>query len=314
MPGAPVASTEGTPSARTLTIEQFGPIAVPTEIESLLPVVNRTGSALRRAATQRQAKHGLLKHRWSTEGCLIELEVSPGSTDRALRLFDTLFRALMQFGGRIVAADKSPVVKLLGDKVEYSLRERPKMHRLAPEEQKSTWDKIRWDGSGVFDLSLSVDPELGFRCHWHDGRKGLLEQRVQQILLDTIERIQDGRRWRLGAPARELERQRQQQEERQRQMEKFRIEEEQRMENDRVAFLHELAAQHAKAMQLRSLLDGCRALPNRSGADDRWIAWAERVLAGFDPLARGLASIRAARRPYGQPLFAAFADSAANGS
>lgn len=51
-----------------------------------------------------------------------------------------------------------------------------------------------------------------------------------------------------------------------------------------VALLVELAAQHAKATELRRFLNACRALPERGDAGDRWIAWGEGVLAGVDPL------------------------------
>ena len=79
--------------------------------------------------------------------------------------------------------------------------------------------KVAWEGSGVFELMISYDAELGYIRDWFDGRKGLLEQRLQEILLDTVDRVQDGRRWRLAAPERERERQRKAEEERQREAE-----------------------------------------------------------------------------------------------
>lgn len=293
-------------------IEQAGPIAVPTELNELHPVVARTRRALQAAAAQHRENHGLLQPHWVHDGCLIDLEVSATAADRAIRLFAGLFRALQQLGGSIVAKGKHPQVKILGDLVEFRIRERPKMRRLTPEEMKDRWaGKIRWEGSGVFDLLIKFDPELGYHTDWHDGRKGQLESQLRQILLDIVDRIQDGRRWRLGAPARERERQRKLEEERQRELERFRVQQEERLEAERVALLMELAAQHAKAMKLRSFLAACKATPAHSGADDRWLAWGERVLADLDPLSDGIAGIRATPRPYGPPLFSVFGDEVA---
>lgn len=225
-------------------------------------------------------------------------------------MFEALFRALQQFGGKVVAADKTSHIKLLGEKLRFHLRERPRMRQLAPEEIENRWDsKFRWEGSGVFDLSLSTDDEVGFKSRWRDdGRKGPLESRIQRILLDTLKAIQEGRDWRRGAPAREAERQRKLEETRQLEIERYRQEEERRHERERVAYLLELAAQHSKAVQLREFLAACRAAPDPSAAGDRLVAWGERVLAGLDPLARGLAPILAARPSYGPPLFAIFGD------
>lgn len=290
-------------------IEQAGSITLPDEFPELHPVIARTLRALRIAEERGHANHGLLHPSWAHDGCLVDLEVSATAIDRAIRLVEGLFRAVQQFGARIITKDKTAQVKILGDVVSFRLRERPKMRRLTPEEMKDRWaGKVRWEGSGVFDLMISYDGELGFNREWSDGRKGPLENRLQQILLDTIERVQDGRRWRLAAPDRERERQRKQQEERQREIERFRIQEEERREADRVALLMELAAQHAKAMQLRSFLMACRSIPERSSADDRWLAWSERVLASIDPLINGIAGIRAIPRYYGEPLFGKFAD------
>src|SRR6185295_12174962 len=120
--------------------------------------------ALRGAEAQRRERHGLLQPRWGHDGCLIEVEVSATAIDRAVRLFEGLFRALQQFGGKVVASDKSPHIRLLGDQVRYSLRERPRMHRLTPAEMRDRWaDRIRWEGSGVFDLCVSTDAELGWK-------------------------------------------------------------------------------------------------------------------------------------------------------
>jgi len=120
--------------------------------------------------------------------------------------------------------------------------------------------------------------------------------------------MQDGRTWRRGAPAREAERQRKLAEERQRELERFRQDEERRHERERVTYLIELATQYAKATQLRAFLAACKDLPGRSAAEQRWIAWAEQVLVGIDPLANGLAPILAARPAYGPPLFSYFTD------
>jgi hypothetical protein len=294
-------------------VEQAGPISIAAAFERLHPVVARTDRALRQAERQKRDRHGLLQPQWVHEGCLLGIEVSATGIDRAIRLFEGLFVAGEAFGGKVVEKDKSPAIRLLGDRVKFHLRERPRMRRLTPEEMKDRWaGRISWEGSGVFELAVSTDDELGSQKRWRDGRKGQIEDRLQRILLDTIEAIQAGRRWRRAAPARELERQRRLEEERQRQIEQFRRDEERRRERERVTFLTELAAQHAKATQLRNFLAACKEVPDRDGAADRWIAWGEAVLAGIDPLADGLAPILAARPAYGPPLFAAITGEAAD--
>lgn len=158
---------------------------------------------------------------------------------------------------------------------------------------------------------MSTDDELESQRRWRDGRKGQLEERLQRILLDTVEAIQEGRRWRLDAPARDLERQRRLEEERERKIEQLRLEDERRRERERIAYLIELASQHAKAAQLRSFLAACKEVSDGGDAANRWIAWGETVFAGLNPLADGLASILAARPTYGPPLFASITGEAA---
>lgn len=289
-------------------IERGGQISIAADFDRLHPVVSRTRRALKQTATTNSTQHGLLQAHWRHDGCLLSLQVSATGIDRGIRFFEGLFRAAKTFGGRIVEKGSAPSIRFFSDNAWFFLRERPRMHRLAPNERENSWEKIRWEGSGVFELSVSTDDELGPQQRWRDGRKGQLEDRLQRILLDTIEAIQAGRRWRQAAPERELERQRKLEEERQRQVEQFRREEEQRRERQRVTFLTDLAAQHAKATQLRDFLAACKTVPDRDGAAERWIAWGETVLAGIDPLANGLAPILSARPTYGPPLFAAILD------
>ena len=293
-------------SALRIQIEQAGAISIADEFDRLHPVVTRTRRALRQAEALKHLNHGLLQPRWAHDGCILGMEVSVTGVDRALRLFEGLFRAAESFGGKVVEKDKSPAIRLLGDKARFFLRERPRMHRLSPGERRDySTAKIRWEGSGVFELSVSTDDELGSQQRWSDGRKGQLEDRLQQVLIDTLEAIQEGRRWQRAAPTRELERRRQLEEERERQIEQFRIQEESRLERERVTFLLELTAQHTKATQLRDFLAACRDLPDRDDAANRWIAWGEKVLDELDPLSSGLGPILQTRPAYGPPLFAA---------
>lgn len=150
----------------------------------------RTGRALRQAEKQKSDRHGLLQPQWVHDGCLLGIEVSATGIDRAIRLFEGLFVAAEAFGGKVVEKDKSPAIRLLGDRVKFHLRERPRMRRLTPAEMKDRWaGRISWEGSGVFELSVSTDDELGSQQRWRDGRKGQLKDRLQRILLDTIEAI-----------------------------------------------------------------------------------------------------------------------------
>jgi hypothetical protein len=223
------------------------------------------------------------------DGCA-DIIVARGSMPRALRLMDSLFRALEKRGHKVGQRGEDGVrISFLGEEFGCSLREKTRRIRLTEEEKpKPRWrfetvPLVRYEWSGVFELKLTGNyyyPILS----WQDDGKGRLEDRLNEIVARMIVAVQ---------------RYRKQREETAREQESRLIAERERKELERarqlgqarIARLKSMAEQWEEAKWLRSFIAAVREEAihrhgSLEGHDDvvRWLEWAEEYAQSVDPM------------------------------
>lgn len=216
---------------------------------------------------------------------------------RRLRILDTLFKALE--AGKIVIAETDrhgPVARCEQDEIAFQLRPRLKEVRqlLAAEER-------RWHGSGrqyrrelvetdvlVFEIKRWLPGDLP--RVWQDGRKGMIEDRVGDILATLLAAFP------MMAAAREEAEERQrlrETEERRRQI----LAQELKLDRDRFRCFLEQAGRWRDAELARDFLMALRAAIPESSSEiggrpaAEWLEWAQRHVQAHDPLTQGSSAV-----------------------
>lgn len=209
---------------------------------------------------------------------------------RRLRILDTLFKALEAEKIVIAETDRhGPVARSGQDEIAFQLRPRLKEVR-----QLLTLEERRWHGSGkqyrrelvetdvlVFEIKRWLPGDLP--RVWQDGRKGMIEDRVDDILATLLTAFP------MMAAAREMAEERQrlrQTEERKRQM----LAQQLKLDRDRFRCFLEQAGRWREAGLAREFLMALRAampdssleIGGRTAAE--WLEWAQGHVQAHDPL------------------------------
>jgi hypothetical protein len=227
-----------------------------------------------------------------------DLSVAPVSIPRALRLMDALFRALERRGFPVTVRDGGSAQEqesrvrctILGEEFEIRLREkltkarRSERDRLRDPSIPSTpRRKPRLKPKGVLVIDL-LNQSKCVRQSWSDDGGGLLEGRLNDVVLGLLIEVQRNRWLRTEAARRREERdlawRGREKEERLRQVEQV-----------RVARLEGAAEGLQKAQRLRVFIEAVReeALRRHGRLEDlpgvsRWLEWAEGHARSIDPL------------------------------
>ena len=255
------------------------------------PLVRMTAEAFR---GRQPDQYGMLSRPWK-EKCL-DVRVSRASLPRALRIMDSLVKAVEERGFRasVTEGEKAGTyIELLGEKVEIALEEKMKRedHVLTKEESerkaKYSWSLVRrWDyePAGVLQLRIKEIWGDGARKTWADGRTQRVEERLNDVIAGLIVVAEAKRRHQI-----ELKRQRQEWAEAERQ--RLELERQRREEAEQLKALELEAAQWARSQQLRTYIDAVEheALargnsPEPGGKLHGWLAWARRHADRLDPL------------------------------
>ena len=216
---------------------------------------------------------------------------------RRLRILDTLFKALE--AEKIVVAETDrhgPVARSGKDEIAFQLRPRLKEVR-----QLLTLEEGRWHGSGkqyrrelvetdvlVFEVKRWLPGELP--RVWQDGRKGMIEDRVGDILATLLAAFP------MMAAAREEAEERQrlrETEERRRQI----LAQELKLDRDRFRCFLEQAGRWREAELARDFLMALRtAIPDSSleiggRPAAEWLEWAQAHVQAHDPLTQGSCAV-----------------------
>lgn len=216
---------------------------------------------------------------------------------RRLRILDTLFEALEAEKIVIAETDRHGPVAWCGqDEIAFQLRPRLKEVR-----QLLTLEERRWHGSGkqyrrelvetdvlVFEIKRWLPGDLP--RVWQDGRKGMIEDRVGDILATLLAAFP------MMAAAREEAEERQrlrETEERRRQI----LARELKLDRDRFRCFLEQAGRWRDAELARDFLMALRAAIPESSSEiggrpaAEWLEWAQRHVQAHDPLTQGSSAV-----------------------
>lgn len=254
-----------------------------------------------------RARHILAKTRANDEGlsvapasrsCL-NIQVSPGSLERALRIMNTLIHALERRGYAVsLAADKGGTWVLTPEgRVQLRLTET--VDRIETEQYRAAKasnpyvflqreEKWIFKPTGRFKLT-AIDEDGDKRKLWNDSPKRPLEQRLNRVIAGIILAAENCRLHRIEL----AEARRKREEEEQRRIEQAH----RRRELERLAkMFEEQATQWSRCEGLRAFLQACEhsltaargvTALTRGSAEDMWLRWASEYVQHLDPLLNG---------------------------
>jgi hypothetical protein len=265
-------------------------VEVPAQLVDPHPLVT---VALRSLNAAKSDERGVLEPRATRR---LDLRVTRGTVDRALRITHALLKALESAGYRVsVSADRpsTTTTEVLDESIQFCIEEsvRQVAHVPSAEEKRraaaSYWDRPpRFDYVPTNSLQLRIlnAQALGTRQTWGDGKK----QRLEAVLGGFIVTLPGVAAALKAERARQEERKRQwQEEERQRaDREMLRYQEERKARE-----LERQMEQWRRAQQLREYVAamtqaGSVELSTGLGIDSlaAWIAWAEQYVERVNPL------------------------------
>lgn len=228
---------------------------------------------------------------WSGDIRRLNIRVSPKSLARALRVMDTLFKALEARGHQVGVQEgyqRSLGVRIDGEPIEFGLEE--KFQRLDHPSQRNPrlewWQRQRYQYAPTGSLTLKIVAwgVDGLRKSWSDGKTAKLETCLNDFIVGLLKVAE-------VVKARRLKQE--QEEQLRREAERRHQEEAQKRQEElaRRQALEQEATNWAKAQQLRAYLE---ALKDRlitkhgeieSGSQaDRWLTWAHQHANRLDPL------------------------------
>jgi len=216
--------------------------------------------------------------------------VSLGSVDRALRVYDALFKALEARGHRVelIAGENNAVqtvVRIGEDAVQVEITELITRTELPPTKSAPGWEPKRYAYEATGRLSLVIlEQYLDVRTRWSDGAR----QRVDDVLNDIIVGLVAAGEAMKARRARRIQAEIERQAEEARRKER---EERQRRENARVRALDLDMRLLRKAYAVRDYVSQMRAaamtaeLAGANPDEDlkAWLKWAETYADYLDP-------------------------------
>ncbi len=221
-------------------------------------------------------------------------------TDRRKhRILDALFKAIERQGGKVKQGERSVLfAEVLGEKVEFQVREKQKQER-----RPLTDDEKRWRSPGdngwkkelvptgwlVFEIKTWQWPN-GLPRQWLESERQSMEGMLPDILATFV----------AAGPLLVQQHKDKEAAERERQLaEQRRYEEQRRRKRDanRWRRFRELAQDWHELAAVRDFLTALRLMENAAAADidgrsvQEWIAWAEEWLQRADPTAGGVGGV-----------------------
>ena len=228
---------------------------------------------------------------WSGDIRQLNIRVSPKSLARALRIMDTLFKALEARGYQVGVQEgyqRSLGVRIDGEPIEFGLEER--FQRIAHPDQNNprleSWMRKRYQYIPTSSLFLKIVAWGidGLQKSWSDGKTAKLETCLNDFIVGLLK----------VAEAVKARRLRQEQEEQLRREAERRGQEEAQKRQEELArrqALEQEATNWAKAQQLRAYLAAVKDRLHAKhggiqsgGQADQWLNWAHQHADRLDPL------------------------------
>jgi hypothetical protein len=167
-------------------------IVIPANLDNAHRLVKEAQSVLERT---KPAENGLLINHQRT--CL-DLSVSQGCLDRALRIMDAIILQFESEGYKVAIKKdetKSTFVRIEDEEIDFSINEdyRRDDHILTKEEEARKkahhdWDIKRYDYHLTGELSLKIENTGAYGCRkkWSDSKTGKLENKVGAFIAGAI--------------------------------------------------------------------------------------------------------------------------------
>jgi len=204
----------------------------------------------------------------------LNISVTPKSIGRVLRFMDTLIKLLKKRGHHIEISGENTYIRIYGEKIEVSLREKSK--RIKTKRPDSLWFDTELKPTGK--LSLKIDRY--YSSEWNDGLV-LIEERLVNILA-KIELL--GRKLQRQTIRSEIDRKIQEEQEHLEQIRIDRIIEEQ----DNVKDLFKEADRWYHARTLRLFINHFEeeATANKTLSEnmEEYIKWVNHKIDWYDPM------------------------------
>jgi hypothetical protein len=294
---------------------QFEVIQVPETLHGAHAMITRTRRLLE---SEKPERTGIVEVPWRLR--VLNVSVSRNQTSRALRIMDTMVKALERRGASFVRSEDREMefmnLRINGEGVGIALTELINKSERQPKDEKEReswswkWDKWQFEPTGRLAFRILASEPKGARRSWSDCTRYKLEEKLGEII-EWIFVTADGNKkarlaWEELRRRREEERRRQE-EERLRQEEirnqakrKRRIEEENRNR------LEESAQAWIEAKRLRRFIGACQAMLRKnekpspqSAWQERWLVWAREHADRLDPMTNGF--LEAERRRLSTP-------------
>ncbi len=257
-------------------------VEVPDELRRPTPLVRATRAALKGAATDTYGR--LYTHR-----APLDLEVSPQTLSRALRIADAFLRAAQAVGFQVETPPEGGRAHFVvdGETVPFGLQEPAKKEVVPKKERRSKWEDVRYRPSGDLHLRFGT-AYSGYARAVRDTQTSRLEDRLGKALVEIYLQAQRQREDRAQREAARLERQRAEEARR-------RLEHERAVEAARRQRLEEQAASWRRSQEIVSFIDAVearaatRTLSDAERAElDAWLRWARNHATHLDLLAGAL--------------------------
>lgn len=230
---------------------------------------------------------------WSGNIRQLNIRVGPTSLDRALRIMDTLFKALESRSYPVEIQQgyhRTLGARINGESITFGLEER--FQRMDHPDQKNLklqwWQRQRYRYAPTGTLSLKIKEVWadGLRKTWIDGKTAKVESYLNEFIVGLLRAAEAVKSARLK---RELEQQAQREAQHTR-------EEEARKRQEELArrqALEQEAVNWAKAQQLRGYLAALKEvlIAKHGGIQlgspaEHWLSWAQQHADRLDPLIR----------------------------
>jgi hypothetical protein len=274
-------------------------LVAPEILEAPSPLVARTVVAMRKAKPD---ETGRLRARAQQ---ILDVDVTLGTADRAMRILDTLIKGLaargypvslitpkpepQRYGATPEAGPPRTTVRIGEDDIAIRLSEVITRTQRPPARSDGGWEPKRYDyeatGRLVFEI---LETGLGTRCKWADGARQRMESMLNDIVVGLVETAEALRRRREAWA--ESVRQRAIEEEKRRARER-----EEHLEQERVRALDGIMRRWRKAKAVRDYVAAARATAVERGHAEHaelnaWFAWADGYAYRIDPMgSRGVA-------------------------
>ena len=272
-------------------------IEIPDFLTDPHPRVARTERSIKSA---KRDEKGLVRPRATR--CL-DVCVSPECIDRALRIMDSLVKAL-ESRGLIISFDesgRSVLVVVSDEKLRFGIeellnrKERPLSYEQKRKMKQDTWYRPRreYDYYLTGKLMLSINEEGGYRCRkrWADGKKQRLEHCLHSFIIGLTNvalkiKVARAKRERVQRELREAEHRR------------YELLEKKRREEAKIKDLLDQVKNWRLSQEIRDFLKAFEkvAIDIHGNIADgselsKWLEWAHQQADRFDPLAESPPSI-----------------------